>query len=1020
MALTFLEVNIADNTPSRAEFHVLMVNGIEGISMPYSYDLTLVRPGALPDVNPKRIVNTRATLGIRREEGKDPPLLRMGIIEHFEKAGFGTKNDDLRVYSARMVPPFKMLDREVVFRVFENMDVVGIIDTVLRGVPHLQIDTGLLRQDRLEFPKMEYCVQFGESTFGFLSRLMNRFGIHYYFDTRGDPEDIQNELMVFGIARTLDAACRQPLVDIVADNDLDDRADAVAGFVQRFDPVFRSSKFGNFNPLAPTKFFTATRKIDPGFDLSSDTAGPALNFKSEAFPVPVFSSQDAAAYAERFQKHEEANVASIAGRSKNRTFTPGRNIFIKKDFIHARDNDTTTSLDGHTFLLSWVSFSAFEPNVGQSTPWKTIGEFFRALYHGESAAEVTNAFVIGTLKQYLESQQEVAWDRAFHHKREKAPHLISQLLTGGISQIAEALGSLVSAISSVIELNEPKFHCSFVARAATHKVPLALPPTAPRPIAHGPHLATVIGKHGADTTLGDISADALGRVRVRFPWDPGPPLGDDPFVVGDPYATGRNTCWLRVAQNWAGRAFGVQFLPRVGNEVVVEFIDGDPERPIITGSIYNADQGKPNLPFAAFKDGPRPFKAEDLLAHTEVTTFERSGIKTSIVPTAGGKGGFHLLRFDDTRGGEQIVLRSQGRLDITAFRSQFRTVHGNKHTRVKALEKADADTEVGASGASGSSQASSGGSSFTTVAGEYDLHIGAERYEAVEKEAQLTVKADTANDLQANQGTIVGQTATLNATKIVLEAQAKITLKVGGSFVVIDPCGVSISGPLVKINSGGSPDSAADLEFVDPADAIQADPGEPDNFLELQPKHTGSGGRRKRSVKAKHGLVCSANPDGTIQVTKAVKVDASDPAYAEAVIADLSTIAATQAGKKLLDDLDASGKSVQVNRKDPPPSPPNAFARPLDRTAASDGTGSDSTVDYNPDQWPDPSTRTQAPGDVILFHELQHAEHNARGTRDTTARSDNFTNNEEFNTIEAENKYRDERGVPRRNDHTDL
>ena len=89
--------------------------------------------------------------------------------------------------------------------------------------------------------------------------------------------------------------------------------------------------------------------------------------------------------------------------------------------------------------------------------------------------------------------------------------------------------------------------------------------------------------------------------------------------------------------------------------------------------------------------------------------------------------------------------------------------------------------------------------------------------------------------------------------------------------------------------------------------------------------------------------------------------------------------------------------------------------------ASTNGTGSDSTVDYNPDQWPDPSTRTKAPGDVILFHELTHADHNSRGTNaQSTTRADNFDNDEEFNTIGPENEYRDERRVPRRTDHHDL
>src|SRR4026209_377152 len=128
----------------------------------------------------------------------------------------------------------------------------------------------------------------------------------------------------------------------------------------------------------------------------------------------------------------------------------------------------------------------------------------------------------------------------------------------------------------------------------------------------------------------------------------------------------------------------------------------------------------------------------------------------------------------------------------------------------------------------------------------------------------------------------------------------------------------------------------------------------------------------------------------------------------------------TKNGKALIDSLDSSGKSVTIRPLVPAPTPSNAFATPTNGTAAANGTGSDSTVDYNPGDWPDPSTRTKAPGDVILFHELTHADHNARGTRDLTPRADNFDTNEEFNTIGPENDYRDERGVPRRTDHHDL
>ena len=260
----------------------------------------------------------------------------------------------------------------------------------------------------------------------------------------------------------------------------------------------------------------------------------------------------------------------------------------------------------------------------------------------------------------------------------------------------------------------------------------------------------------------------------------------------------------------------------------------------------------------------------------------------------------------------------------------------------------------------------------------------------MDKAAQLTVKGDAVFDLQGDCATIVAKTASLNALKITLEAQSKITLKVGGSFIVVDPCGVFISGPMVQINSGGSPDSTSDSDVTDPADAARADPGEPDNFLDLQPKG-GSGERRHHTAHAKHGFVCTANADGTIQVTKSIRVDAKDPHYADAVIADLSLINSTKNGKALLDGMDTRGKSVLVRELSPPPNPPNAFATPTNGTAAANGTGSDSNVDYNPDQWPDPSTRLSRLAMSFSLHELTHADHNAAGTSDSTPRADNFT-----------------------------
>ena len=192
------------------------------------------------------------------------------------------------------------------------------------------------------------------------------------------------------------------------------------------------------------------------------------------------------------------------------------------------------------------------------------------------------------------------------------------------------------------------------------------------------------GPKGVDTSEHDIFCDAIGRVRVRFPWDPGPPQGSSkippvfPFSQSDkPTKAGDNTCWVRVVEEWAGRHYGSQFLPRIGQEVLVDFLDGDPERPVITGRLYNADRRTTNIPFP--DPGAKDTQLDKLTDLPKTAAFDLplSGIKTASIPTTDGGGKplptrFHLLRFSDKRGKEQYLIRSQHRLDITAFDFAFR------------------------------------------------------------------------------------------------------------------------------------------------------------------------------------------------------------------------------------------------------------------------------------------------------------------------------------------------------------
>ena len=519
----------------------------------------------------------------------------------------------------------------------------------------------------------------------------------------------------------------------------------------------------------------------------------------------------------------------------------------------------------------------------------------------------------------------------------------------------------------------------------------------------------MIGPKGTEGKGQDVFTDALGRVRVRFPWHEELPEGGEQ----NPWKTDRRTAWVRVSDAWAGSGMGTQFLPRIGDEVIVSYIDGDPARPVVTGRLYNASGGVPGLPFAANREAPKPVQPNYVhkpdssggsVGPNDRTL--RSGIRTRSTPKPdGGHDRFHVLRFDDAWQDEQLLLRSQGRTDFTSFGTWYETSHGNRHIRIGGK---DPDTGKG------------GGDLFVTTGCEYDLHIGCDRYEGVDKGYQLSVTTDTLFDLKGNHTSIVGGGYSLNATKVTIEASMKITLKVGNSFVVIDPAGVFIKGPMVQINSGGSPDSTSDADVTDPLDAGTADPGAPPNWLALHPPGKG-GGRTHHTAKAQHGLLVTANPDGTLQIGRGIKV-AGDKAYQETVVQQIALMNQTTTGRAMIDDYNNNTtSSMTIRPLSPAPNPPNAFATPTNGTNAANGTGSDSTVDYNPNQWPNPVNAPNAPGDAILFHEMTHAQHNAHGTNDqATTRTDNFDNNEEFNTIGPENQYRDERGIPRRADHHSL
>ena len=266
-----------------------------------------------------------------------------------------------------------------------------------------------------------------------------------------------------------------------------------------------------------------------------------------------------------------------------------------------------------------------------------------------------------------------------------------------------------------------------------------------------PEIAGVLIAKVVGPSSEEIHTDEHGRIKIQFPWDTENKNDDT------------SSCWVRISQPWTGSKFGFQFIPRIGSEVLVSFIQGNPDFPLVTGSVYN---GQNKLPFALPDE-----KTE-------------SGFATRSTSKGGMEDG-HRLSFNDKKGEEKLTITAQKDLLLTVKNDVTSDVTHD----VKSKIGANRDTEITKG-------------NDTLVLKQGSLHITLNNGDMEQK---VTGNVTTSLSNGNYSLTATGGSGKIKTDKTcVIESTQSIELKVGSNKIAISPSGITISGTMIKIEGSGT------------------------------------------------------------------------------------------------------------------------------------------------------------------------------------------------------------------------
>jgi type VI secretion system secreted protein VgrG len=499
MALTQAERRIAISTPLGKDVLLLRgFTGSEAISHLFHFDLDLISEN--DSIKFQDVVGKNVTVRIYDAAGAERHW--NGFVSRFSQ---GAQDRRATAYRAQMVPWMWFLTRTADCRIFQNLKVPDIIQKIFKDLGFSDFELRLYGS----YTPRDYCVQYRETDFNFVSRLMEEEGICYYFE----HQDGKHMLVLAD-----DSAAYKP-----CPNQKTARYDFRGGSVVYEDVVtelqyqeeFRTGKWA---------------QTDYNFETPSTSLAVSVNGKNsyEIYEYPgEYGVRPAGERLAKIRLEEHTVPATVfQGTSGCRYFTPGFQF--------------------------------------------TLQDHYRT--------DLNQAYLLTAIR-----------------------HMATE---GGSYQAGVGTGEEMTYRNS--------FEC----------VPFSTPyrpaRVTPQPFVQGCQTAVVVGPAGEE-----IYTDKYGRVKVQFHWDREGKKNEN------------SSCWVRVSHPWAGQGWGAISIPRIGQEVIVDFLEGDPDQPIITGRIYNAEQMPPfGLPGKAVV----------------------SGVKSN--STKGG-GGYNEISLDDTKGTELINIHAQ-------------------------------------------------------------------------------------------------------------------------------------------------------------------------------------------------------------------------------------------------------------------------------------------------------------------------------------------------------------------------